>query len=570
MVSGELPRYKQPQRSERHASFQAKVSEKLEDIRRKAYIMGGRVNSLTTFFWVPKGEQDIRLVYDTTKSGLNQALWAPTFGMPTVENLVKGVMDYSWMGDMDISEMFLNFNLHPDLHPYCGIDLSAYQEGEEGGLLWERWVRCMMGLKISPYVTIKGFQLAMEVVRGNRRSFRNPLKWTRVKKNLPGSPSYDPTKPFLWRTKSDNEEIAALIIGYVDDLRAADSSEEGCWRVMQRTGSLLSYLGIQVAARKTRPPTRQPGAWAGSIVVTDAEGVGVKLPKDKWDKVKGQISQLQEMLRQDEWLDRKELEIIRGSLVYVQRTYPSITPYLKGLHLTIDSWRPHRDEEGWVIPPGAQREESVIQVWTGEEFERPFDLRGPMRVKAVPRLRQDLESLAILFQDEAPPIRYVRAKHTCSALYGYGDASGGGFGSAFSDGNLVRYRHGLWGRDQEDSSSNFKELLNLTCALEEGLEEGFLRNAEVWIFTDNFTTESVFYKGKSTNPRLFDLALRLWKLEMGGNMKILMIHIPGTRMIEQGTDGLLRGELFEGSMRAVGLQPMRRYINQLWREVASW
>ncbi len=185
MVSGELPRYKQPQRSERHASFQAKVSEKLEDIRRKAYIMGGRVDSLTTFFWVPKGEQDIRLVYDTTKSGLNQALWAPTFGMPTVENLVKGVMDYSWMGDMDISEMFLNFNLHPDLHPYCGIDLSAYQEGEEGGLLWERWVRCMMGLKISPYVTIKGFQLAMEVVRGNRRSFRNPLRWTRVKKKPP-------------------------------------------------------------------------------------------------------------------------------------------------------------------------------------------------------------------------------------------------------------------------------------------------------------------------------------------------------------------------------------------------
>ncbi|MFN9982847.1 MAG: hypothetical protein ACK53Y_23155, partial [bacterium] len=114
------------------------------------------------------------------------------------------------------------------------------------------------------------------------------------------------------------------------------------------------------------------------------------------------------------------------------------------------------------------------------------------------------------------------------------------------------YRHGLWGRDQEDSSSNFKELLNLTCALEEGLEEGFLKNAEVWIFTDNFTAESVFYKGNSTNPRLFDLAPRLRKLEMGGNMKILMIHIPGTRMIEQGTDGLLRGELFEGSMRAVG------------------
>jgi hypothetical protein len=24
-------------------------------------------------------------------------------------------------------------------------------------------------------------------------------------------------------------------------------------------------------------------------------------------------------------------------------------PYLKGLHLTIDSWRPHRDEDGWRL-----------------------------------------------------------------------------------------------------------------------------------------------------------------------------------------------------------------------------
>jgi hypothetical protein len=44
------------------------------------------------------------------------------------------------------------------------------------------------------------------------------------------------------------------------------------------------------------------------------------------------------------------LESVRGSLVYLQRTYPAITPYVKGFHLTIDAWRPGRHNEGWHTP----------------------------------------------------------------------------------------------------------------------------------------------------------------------------------------------------------------------------
>jgi hypothetical protein len=39
------------------------------------------------------------------------------------------------------------------------------------------------------------------------------------------------------------------------------------------------------------------------------------------------------------------LEKTRGFLVYVSKTYPPMTPFLKGLHLTIYAWRPERDEE---------------------------------------------------------------------------------------------------------------------------------------------------------------------------------------------------------------------------------
>jgi hypothetical protein len=59
-----------------------------------------------------------------------------------------------------------------------------------------------------------------------------------------------------------------------------------------------------------------------------------------------------------EWLEARTLDgcipqkhflSVRGFLVYVSMTYPSIEPYMKGIHLTADSWRDNRDEEGWRI-----------------------------------------------------------------------------------------------------------------------------------------------------------------------------------------------------------------------------
>ena len=41
------------------------------------------------------------------------------------------------------------------------------------------------------------------------------------------------------------------------------------------------------------------------------------------------------------------LKSIRGFLFYVSSTYQYMNPYLKGLNITFDSWRPHRDEEGY-------------------------------------------------------------------------------------------------------------------------------------------------------------------------------------------------------------------------------
>jgi len=231
-IQSPLPSYKRPQPLERDPSIRQQVQDKLLSVREKKYIDKGEVRSLTSYFSVPKGDKDIRMVYDATKSKLNGSLWAPNFGLPTIDTMVRGIKEESWLGDIDIGEMFLNFMLHPSLQPYAGVDLRPYFGWKGDQTKWERWVRCLMGLKPSPYVCIKALLLALECARGNRHDPNNPFQWDHVVQNLPGTPSYDPSQPQLSRVQEDGHTLASLVLSYVDNMRTAAGSEQSCWDAM--------------------------------------------------------------------------------------------------------------------------------------------------------------------------------------------------------------------------------------------------------------------------------------------------------------------------------------------------
>ena len=61
-------------------------------VRLKNYIEPGTVDSLIHYFYVPKGLKDIRMVYNGTSSGLNDAVWAPHFGLPYVTHTIRSLM----------------------------------------------------------------------------------------------------------------------------------------------------------------------------------------------------------------------------------------------------------------------------------------------------------------------------------------------------------------------------------------------------------------------------------------------------------------------------------------------
>ena len=126
------------------------------------------------------------------------------------------------------------------------------------------------------------------------------------------------------------------------------------------------------------------------------------------------------------------------------------------------------------------------------------------------------------------------------------DASGSGFGSSLQREDNPSYRIGVWGSDEDDESSNWRESQNVVESLEEEEKLGNLDGAFVVLATDNKTVESCIYRGNSSSIKLFDLMLRFKLLELRTGSRFVVSHVAGKRMKRQGTDDLSRGSLAEG------------------------
>jgi hypothetical protein len=117
------------------------------------------------------------------------------------------------MGDMDVGEMFLNFVLHESMQALCGIDLTEFfgKSGLTGKpkIKWERWVQAAMGLKSSPYQAVQGMLVVKEVILGDRLDPDNVFQWDEIRMNLPGSPSHDPTLPWVSKIRLNDGKIAS-------------------------------------------------------------------------------------------------------------------------------------------------------------------------------------------------------------------------------------------------------------------------------------------------------------------------------------------------------------------------
>ncbi len=183
------------------------------------------------------------------------------------------------------------------------------------------------------------------------------------------------------------------------------------------------------------------------MVVEKEIGIAVLVLQEKWDKMKEICGVWLQILRtRNMALDYKQLQSNRGFMVYVSQAYPLFKPYLKGFHLSLETWHGGRDSEGWKMGSASKKdevqarqsdrqttkdEEEIVPEESQEAFENQemvgsmdeFKLRSLIGSSAsntssqssppsgltiaVLCFQQDLEAILMLAQSQKPILRQI-------------------------------------------------------------------------------------------------------------------------------------------------------------------
>jgi len=147
--------------------------------------------------------------------------------------------------------------------------------------------------------------------------------------------------------------------------------------------------------------------------------------------------------------------------------------------------------------------------------------------------------------------RWAQTRDVGTLVCTFGDGSGTGTGGTFelvevgarSQARMEMWM-GTWSLRVHSFTSNWKELCTLRQVLRRELARDGgrrLRGRRLFYFTDNTVSYDIVRKGRSGSGPLQELVREIKLLELQLDCRVEAVHVPGTTMIVQGTDGLSRG-----------------------------
>ena len=228
-----------------------KMKEKIWKAIKRRYLLPTDllVKSYIKYFAVPKGEDDICIVYNATANKLNEAVWVTTFWLPTIDLLVCAVGLTSWMTNRDVGDMFLNYQLHKDVRPFTGIDLTLLYAGpEDPGPRIAVWDRNLMEFAVALVAKEICKDDCFETDVGWDGKELNPFQWEVINLNLTGTKNYNLCFSWIEKRRKDSQ-IACDLFTFVHDEWVVGPTEELTWQASRVLASKQSYLGIQDVAR---------------------------------------------------------------------------------------------------------------------------------------------------------------------------------------------------------------------------------------------------------------------------------------------------------------------------------
>jgi hypothetical protein len=132
-----------------------------------------------------------------------------------------------------------------------------------------KWAWLVFGWQSSPYLALCMHVRGLELAKGEPSDQSSTFQWDHVDLNLPGSASYSPAMPWIWKIRTDGSP-AVDMVAFFDDGRVFGPTRPlvslGLWQVTSR---IQETRGNQDAARKRRDISMRPSAWAGCIAYTD-------------------------------------------------------------------------------------------------------------------------------------------------------------------------------------------------------------------------------------------------------------------------------------------------------------
>lgn len=132
------------------------------------------------------------------------------------------------------------------------------------------------------------------------------------------------------------------------------------------SGKNIEPSGAAGCSSKASSGSQAPEPWSGIILRTDFDGVIVFVAQEKWEKSKAQVEEIICVVDSNsDHLLHKRLEQVKGCLQYMTHTYSGMTPYIIGLHLTINGWRDNHLDTGCHKRPTSKTKESLTNLGNG-------------------------------------------------------------------------------------------------------------------------------------------------------------------------------------------------------------
>ncbi len=466
----------------------------------------GEVLATAPLFCIPKEGQpgQWRVIADMLRGGQNGCIGNDPVFLPRALHIQGEMYEGGYSAVVDASKFFYQFSTHPEDRPYLGIkhpitgDLYAYY-----GL--------PMGSGNSPAL---GSRYGLAFVRALRARhphlFQGKFRTTGFLAAYTPGGVYRPEwgDGFVIET---GDGPAIRIWAFVDDFLIHAHTKERCEEGLSRFLDLALDCGMLCHPKKLVPP-QQSVRYCGLIFSSNRTPTLI-MPQDKKERAMAMIDLALYQVTK-EW-SRLALSVLAGVLESLAECTPQRIghTYLRSLHSQVHP-------EG--VAGGLEAYLSVTRL----------------RDRTVTDLGWWRDHLR---EGEG---RVVRARTAGALVPTFGDGSGTGTGGTIllPDAPLTMWK-GQWAPAVFSYSSNWKELTTLLLTLEhiKATDIDSVRDTTVFYFTDNSATYWICNKGSSRHPHLHEQVVRIRALESQLACHLVVIHIPGKVIIQEGTDGLSRG-----------------------------